>query len=107
MSQTLAKASGRPQETRSGHGQGMGSHLALQRLVGRSMRSVRKPDERMDFGQRGVMAMCSAGGSAWPIRASVCVRHAACVRVRENDPFAPHPSDVRVGATRNFSSIFR
>ena len=53
------------------------------------------------------MAMCSAGGSAWPIRASVCVRHAACVRVRESDPFAPHPSDVRVGATRNFSPTFQ
>ena len=53
------------------------------------------------------MAMCPAGGSAWPIRASVCVRHAACVRVRENDPFAPHPSDVRVGATRNFSPTFQ
>lgn len=52
------------------------------------------------------MAVCPAGGAAWPIRASVCVRHGAWVRVRENDPFAPHPSDMRVGAARNFSPIF-
>jgi hypothetical protein len=51
MSQILSKAPRRPQETRSQAGIGMGSHSTFRELVGRSMRFVQNPNERMGFGQ--------------------------------------------------------
>ena len=66
MSQILSKAPRRPQETRSQAGIGMGSHSTFRELVGRSMRFVQNPNERMGFGQREGGRAVSLAGQAEP-----------------------------------------
>lgn len=66
MSQILSKAPRRPQETRSQAGIGMGSHSPFRELVGRSMRFVQNPNERMGFGQREGGRAVSLAGQAEP-----------------------------------------
>ena len=63
MQDRLRKGSNRAQETRSGVGLGKGSHSPIQSPVGRSMRCVQNPNERLGFVQPGgVLAMARWGG---------------------------------------------
>lgn len=107
MSRYLRKAPRTLYKPRSGHGQGMGSHSAFQALVGRSMRSVRKPDERMEFVQaRGVGSVSAwqRADSSQPAVRSACACQASQPR---KAPFAPHPTRTAAGATLNFSPLFQ
>lgn len=85
----------------------MGSQSAFQALVGRSVRFVRKPDERMDFVQAGgigsVSAWQRAGSSQTAVR-SACAEQAGQPR---KAPFAPHPTRTAAGATLNFFPLFQ
>lgn len=89
MSRCLAKASGGPQETRSGVGLGMGSHLVLERLVA----PMFKPKRTYGFCTPGRGGYRRVPREPRPdhMRQRVRVRYRVRRRAREKAPFAPSP----------------
>jgi len=112
MTKGIRKASNRIRKAGKPARQGKGSHLVLQRVVGRLIASVQIADERMGFVQ--VSAVCAAGGSAachpWarsrnnaPVNAhGIAPRHAR----GQSDPLPPYPTPSGAGVTHNFSQLF-
>lgn len=77
MRDRLRKGSNRALVRRSGVSLGKGSHSPIQSLVGRSMRCVQIPNERLGFVQPGrVLAMARWGGGGvgmgWWVKTTLC-----------------------------------
>lgn len=113
MSQTLGKASGWPQETRTQAGVGMGSHRGRQRLLGCLVASVQTADEPLGFVRvsgvsrtRGVPRRVP-----WASAAVICAqamrwRDPGALAGAVRDPFPLPPTVSAAGSWRNFSPLF-
>lgn len=113
MSQTLRKAPGWPQETRTQAGVGMGSHHGRQRLIGRLIASVQTADEPLGFVR--VSGVSRARGVprrvSWASAAVICAqamrwRDPGALAGAVRDPFPLPPTASAAGTSRNFSQLF-
>ena len=113
MSQTLSKASGWPQETRTQAGVGMGSHRGRQRLLGRLIASVQTADEPLGFVRvsgvsrtRGVPRRVPWTGAAVICAQAMRWRDPGALAGAVRDPFPLPPTAGVAGSWRNFSQLF-
>lgn len=106
MSQILSKAPRRPQETRSQAGIGMGSHSTFRELVGRSMRFVQNPNERMGFGQGEGVEPCPRLAGSDHMRGHARAGYRARQRTRGRHPLPPPVARYERGLPAIFPLFF-